>query len=73
MKWLKVLGLVLQAVTAALRVVGGWRQRRLGRLENENARLRQDHETLRKAAAARRGVRHDADSVRRDPRNRDAG
>ncbi|WP_022949523.1 hypothetical protein [Methylohalobius crimeensis] len=33
--------------------------------------LKDAQETIRRAQAARRGVRHDADSVRRDPDNRD--
>ena len=73
MTWLKYLGPVLQVLVAIMRLFVGRRQRRLGRLEAENAQAAQDHKMLRKAADARRSVRDDADGVRNDPRNRDAG
>ena len=73
MTWIKFLGPALQVFAAFMRLFVGRRQRRLGRLEAENAQAVQDNKLLRKAADARRSVRDDTDGVRDDPRNRDAG
>lgn len=73
MTWLKYLGPAIQFIALLARALVGRRERRVGRLEADREQAARDLKAIRKAADARRAVRHDADSVRRDPRNRNAG
>jgi len=72
MNWLKYAAPIVQVILATLRILIGYKQKRLGQLEAENAQSTRDLDHLRKASGARRAVRNDPERVRSDPRNRDA-
>jgi len=72
MTWLKYFIPAFRVLAAIMKLMVSRSQRRLGRLEADNAQVAQDQKMQRKAADARRSVRDDADGVRDDPRNRDA-
>ena len=71
MSWLGLISAGLKIITAIVGYARDARLLRAGAAEAVAARLIATQEAVLRAQAARRGVRHDADSVRADPDRRD--
>lgn len=52
-------------------LIAYWAGKRVGRKEETSEQQKRDLEAIARAEAAERAVKHDADSVRNDPFNRD--